>query len=241
MSMFPNSTTWSGASERDLAREKVLFRFFNGVYAWMFVGLGITALVGVLISRSDAAMSMIYGHGSFVVLAMVLGTVVVAQAAQKVALDVNATLGMVLFLLYAALIGAMTSYIYRVYPQATIGSAFLVTAGTFAVMSLIGMVTKIDLTRIGGILTMAFIGIFLASLVNIFLRSEPLSWLITYAVVVIFVGLTAYYTQNLKVMALANAENGVMLGRLQVIGSLMLYVAFINLFFSILRIMGSRR
>ena len=241
MSMFPNSTTWSGANERDLAREKLLFKFFNGVYAWMFVGLAVTALVGVLMSRSHAAMMMVFGHGKGGILVLALGAFVIAQASQKVALSINAALGLVLFLIYAALIGAMTSYVYVVYPQATIGAAFLVTAGTFATMSVVGFVTKMDLTKLGGILTMAAIGLFIASIVNLFLGSEPISWLITYAIVIVFVGLTAYYTQNLKVLALAHAEDSTMLGRLQVVGSLLLYVAFINLFFSILRIMGNRR
>lgn len=135
----------------------------------------------------------------------------------------------------------MTAGVFRVYQQSTLGAAFLVTGGTFAVMSVIGMVTKIDLTRMGGILIMAAIGLFIASLANIFIASDALSWVITYAVVLVFVGLTAYYTQTLKGWALQFEGNPAMINRIAVVGSLLLYVAFINLFFAILRIMGSRR
>lgn len=243
MSMFPqaNANTWSDSMVQDDARRKTLFRFFNGVYAWMFVGLAVTAVVGVMVSQSDAALRAIYGNGRFGPILLALGAFFIANMAQKVALQVNAALGMGLFLVYAALIGVMTAGVFRVYPQSTLAAAFLVTGGTFAVMSIVGFVTKMDLTRMGGILTMAAIGLFIASIANVFFASDGLSWLITYAVVLVFVGLTAYYTQTLKGWALEHADNPAMVGRLQVVGSLLLYVAFINLFFAILRIMGSRR
>jgi FtsH-binding integral membrane protein len=241
MSNFDQSLNWSQSVEKDDARQKLLFKFFNAVYAWMFVGLAVTAVVGIAMSQSHTALKMVYGNGRIGIILLALGAFVIANLAEKVALQVNAALGTVLFLIYAALIGVMTSAIFLVYPHSTLAAAFFVTAGTFAVMSVIGMVTKMDLTRMGGILTMLAIGLFIGSLANVFIASDALSWLITYAVVVVFVGLTAYYTQHLKAMALQFDGNAVMLGRLSVVGSLLLYVAFINIFFSILRIMGNRR
>lgn len=103
MSEFPQANTWAGSIERDDARTKLLMRFFNQVYAWMFVGLAVTAVVGVAMSRSDTALRAVYGNGNIGILMLSLGAFVIATMAQKVALQVNATLGLVLFLVYAAL------------------------------------------------------------------------------------------------------------------------------------------
>ena len=111
-----------------------------------------------------------------------------------------------LFMLYSALIGLTLSIIFLVYTQASIASTFLVTAGTFGAMSVYGFVTKRDLTGLGSLLFMALIGLIIASLVNIFLRSPALYWIITYAGVLIFVGLTAYDTQRLKQVAVETAQ-----------------------------------
>jgi FtsH-binding integral membrane protein len=108
-------------------------------------------------------------------------------------------------------------------------------------MSVYGFVTKRDLTRVGAIMTMAVVGLFIASLVNIFLQSGPLSWVITYAVLGVFVVLVAYETQMLKGFARQFGDNPDMAARIAIIGSLLLYIAFINIFLSILRIMGDRR
>ncbi|HEX8325448.1 MAG TPA: Bax inhibitor-1/YccA family protein [Tepidisphaeraceae bacterium] len=240
MSMFPQSETWSASQIESSEQTRTLLRFFNGVYAWMFVGLGVTALVGYMMSQSPAAMQLVYGSPfGYVVLG--LAAFAIAQVAQTVAVNVNATLGTVLFLLYAAVMGMLLGGVFLVYPSSVLVSSFLVTAGTFASMSVVGMVLKKDLTRIGGILTMAMLGLFLASIVNVFMHSDGLSWLITYAVVVVAVGLTAYYTQMLKGWAVQYADDPTMTARMSVVGSLLLYVTFLNLFLSILRIMGSRR
>lgn len=237
MSMFPNSQTLPMDYGRDDTRSRMLLTFFNAVYAWMFAGLAVTALVGWFMSQSPVALKLVYGSG-FGYLGLTLGAFLIAMSVQRVAMRANATLATGLFILYAALIGALISGIFMIYPMATLAAAFLVTGGTFGAVSVLGFVTKIDLTRMGGILTMAVIGLFLASLVNIFVASTGLDWLITYAVLIVFIGLTAYYTQKLKGWALSMGDNPAMASRLAIVGSLMLYVAFINLFMSILQIMG---
>ena len=128
----------------------------------------------------------------------------------------------------------------RLYVLFVLG-AFLVTAVTFGAMSAFGMVTHRDLSGIGHFLYMALIGIIIASVVNMFFASSGMYWLITYAGVLIFVGLTAYDTQRLKVLAAQSAGDGALAARYSVVGALMLYLDFINLFLLLLRLLGDRR
>jgi FtsH-binding integral membrane protein len=144
-------------------------------------------------------------------------------------------------MVYAAVIGAIISWIFIVYPDSTLGAAFLVTGGTFAAMSIYGFVTKRDLSTIGSYLTMAAFGLFFASIANIFFANDALSWVITYGILAVFIGLTAYYTQQLRDTAVQIGENGELASRYAIVGSIMLYIAFINMFMAILRIMGSRK
>ena len=138
-------------------------------------------------------------------------------------------------------IGALLSRIFVFYSLGTIGGAFLVTGGVFAGMSVYGFVTNRDLSSIGSVLVMCALGLFAASIVNLFIASNAFSWFITYAVLAVFIGLTAYDTQKLKEMAHATQGNADLAARYAVVGSLHLYVDFINIFLSILRIMGGRR
>jgi len=142
---------------------------------------------------------------------------------------------------YAALNGLTLSVVFLAYTQESIGSTFLVTAGTFAIMSVYGYYTKKDLTSWGNILFMALIGIIIASVVNFFMQSEMMYWLITYAGVLIFVGLTAYDTQKIKRMSTANEIGSEGETKTAIVGALMLYLDFINLFLLLLRVMGDRK
>src|SRR5439155_14248711 len=128
-----------------------------------------------------------------------------------------------------------------VYTGASITSAFVVTAATFAAMSVYGFVTKRDLTALGSMLFMALFGLILVSVVNIFWHNSALYWIVTYAGVLIFVGLTAYDTQKLRAMALQTAGDREMTNRLAIYGALDLYLDFINLFLLLLRLMGDRK
>jgi FtsH-binding integral membrane protein len=147
-----------------------------------------------------------------------------------------------LFMLYSALTGVTMASIFLVYTYSSIASTFVVTGGMFGVMSFYGYTTKRDLSRMGSLLFMALIGIVLASLVNIWLKSTPLMWAITYIGVLVFVGLTAYDTQKLKNIGegidVDDREN---LRRYSILGALTLYLDFINLFLMLLRIFGNRR
>jgi len=137
------------------------------------------------------------------------------------------------------LMGVTMSCIFLAYTQSSIASTFFITAGTFAVMSVYGFTTKKDLTSIGGLLIMALVGLIIASLVNYFLKSSMFDLIISCIGVLIFVGLTAYDTQKIK--ALMNQENTEENQKMAIVGSLMLYLDFINLFLFLLRIFGRRR
>ncbi len=240
MTMYPDQTRTRPFELEYGTDNKAIFNFFNAVYAWMAVGLAVTAGVAWYVAQSPAMLKILYsGRGMTVVL--LLGAVLIAWGVQSAAARISAGVATALFLVYAALIGAIISGIFLVYDLKTIGAAFLITGGTFGAMSVYGFVTKRDLTTIGSYLVMAVIGLFLASLVNVFLANNALSWIITYAVLAVFIGLTAYDTQRLKRFALEHGHDPNLASRFAIVGSLILYISFINMFMSILRILGSRK
>ena len=144
------------------------------------------------------------------------------------------------FWVFAALMGASLSSIFLVYTGASITRVFFITAGTFGAMSIYGYTTKKDLTKLGSFLFMGLIGIIIASLVNIFLKSSMMYFIISIIGVLVFVGLTAYDTQKIKNMYLAS-DSGELMGKKAVMGALTLYLDFINLFIMLLRLFGQRR
>lgn len=240
MSMYP------GSQARPIELEygtdnRAVFNFFNAVYAWMAVALAVTAAVGYTVAQTGLMVGLVRNGGAFVIVALMLGAWAVAWGAQKVALQISANLGTVLFMIYAALIGCMISAIFVVYPMSTLLAAFGMTAGTFAAMSLYGYFTKRDLSTIGSYLVMAAFGLFFASIANVFIANNAFSWFITYGVLIVFIGLTAYETQTLKNMAFEYGHDARLAPRLAVVGSIVLYISFINMFLAILRIIGSRK
>lgn len=238
MTMYPDSQ--ARRVELDYGTdERAVFNFFNAVYAWMAVGLAVTAAVAYLVSQNATVMAALYSKG--VIVAALLGTWVLAMGIQSVAMRLGAAAATALFILYSGCIGMLMSYIFVVYHMQTIAAAFVLTGGTFGVMSVYGYVTKRDLTGIGSFLIMGAIGLFIASIINVFIASSFFSWVLTYGVLVVFLGLMAYDTQKLRQIAENVRGNGDLAKRYAIIGSLMLYVDFINVFASILRILGNRR
>ena len=209
------------------------------VYAWMTAGLLITGAVAAYTANSLWLLQLIFGNpfGIWVLFIAQIGMVLGLSAGiGRLAPGVATTL----FIVYAALNGLTMAAIFLVYTRASIASTFFITASTFGVMSLYGYTTKRDLTRIGSLLFMALIGLILASLVNFFLKSTALYWIITYAGVLIFVGLVAWDTQKIKRLSM-HATDETSARRIAILGSLMLYLDFINLFLFLLRIFGRRR
>ena len=217
--------------------EVTVAQFFNAVYAWMAVGLAVTAAVAYWVAMTSPLALM----NPLALIGIVIAQLILVVTISRAVNSISASAATALFLLYACLNGLMFSVLFLIYKLPTLGGTFMVTAGMFGAISLYGYVTKRDLTRLGSILFMALIGLILASVVNIFLHNPTLYWLISYAGVLIFVGLTAYDTQKLKQIAMQTGGNPAMAHRMSVVGSLVLYLDFINLFLLLLRIMGNRR
>jgi FtsH-binding integral membrane protein len=214
--------------------------FFPKVYNWMTVGLGVSALASLLTLYTPAMFRLVFGNKAVffgLLIAELLVVITLSGAIQR--LSAAAATGF--FLLYSVLSGVTLAAIFALYTQSSIASAFFVTAGTFGAMSVYGHVTRRDLTSWGSFLFMGLIGFLLASVVNIFLKSEMIYWVTTYCGILIFVGLTAYDTQKLKVLAQGGFADGETRHKAAILGALRLYLDFINLFLLLLRVLGRRR
>jgi FtsH-binding integral membrane protein len=190
--------------------------------------------------RSEALLQFIFGQ-RFVYFGLILAELglVVALSAAIHRLS-YATAG-AMFLIYSGLNGLTLSVILLVYTTASLASTFFITAGTFLAVSLYGYSTRRDLSSLGSLAFMGLIGIIIASIVNFFLKSSMLGWIISYIGVAVFTGLTAYDTQKLKQMhesGMMRGENG---AKMALLGALRLYLDFVNLFLMLLRILGNRR
>jgi len=197
--------------------------FIRRVYNWMVLGLATTAAIALYTASNPALLGFIVGNSLvfFGLIIAQLGLVILLSAAINRFQASTATL---MFFLYAALTGLTLSVIFLAYTRASIASTFFVTAGTFGVMSVYGYTTKKDLTSWGSFLFMGLIGIIIASVVNIFLHSETIYWVVTYAGILIFVGLTAYDTQKLKNMAAGGFADEETERKSAVMGALVLYL-----------------
>jgi FtsH-binding integral membrane protein len=211
------------------------------VYGWMTCGLLLTAFVSWYAAHTPAIINFIFSSQItfFGLIILQLGLVVVISSMVN---RLSGTMATGLFMLYSALTGLTLSSIFIAYTYSSIASTFVVTAGMFGAMSLYGYTTKRDLSGFGSMLFMGLIGIVLASLVNIWLKSPALMWAITYIGVLVFVGLTAYDTQKLKAMGeQLNPDDKDSFRKYAIVGALTLYLDFINLFLMLLRIFGNRR
>ncbi len=215
--------------------------FVRSVYNWMGIGLALTGLIAYYIAGSETAIRIIFGN-QMVFFGLIIGELALVFYLSARIQKIQASTATALFLLYSALNGATLSFVFLAYTKSSVASTFFVCAATFAACSVYGWVTKRDLTSLGGFLFMGLIGIIIASVVNMFIKSSGMSMIISYIGVLVFVGLTAYDTQKIKSMALsqpADLDAGVV-RKGAIIGALALYLDFINLFLMLLRILGNR-
>lgn len=211
------------------------------VYLWMAIGLALTAVVAAIVVNT----SLVFVIASMPVLfyGLLIGELLLVIGAGAALRRLSPGAALTLFLIYAAVNGATLSVLFLIYTLTSISQAFWVAGGLFAVMSVIGYTTRMDLSRWGGYLTMGLIGFVLASVVNIFFASSALYWITTYVGIVLFLALTVYDTQRIKGMT----EEALTAGRSDIestiglTGALRLYLDFINLFLLILRVFGRRR
>jgi len=216
--------------------------FIRSVYNWMAIGLGLTGFVAFYVSSNESLIRLIFGN-RILFFGLIIAELALVFTLSSRVQKMQASTATALFVLYSALNGATLSIVFIAYTRSSIASTFFICAATFVACSVYGMITKRDLTSLGGFLMMGLIGIIIASLVNIFIRSAGMYMIISYIGVLVFVGLTAYDTQKLKNMALtqpAGVEAGV-IRKGAILGALSLYLDFINLFLMLLRILGDRR
>ena len=207
------------------------------VYFKMFLALLVTAFVALWVSSTPSmAMSLLSSKSIFFVLAIVeIGLVIAITAAIN---KISSTTATLLFFLFAIVNGFSLSVIFFVYSPGSIAKTFFITAGTFGAMSVYGYFTNRDLTKMGTFLIFALFGLIICSLVNIFLKSDTMGWVISFVGVFLFLGLTAWDTQKIKQMAMIAPSDSV--GKLATVGALSLYLDFINLFLYLLRFFGDR-
>ena len=216
--------------------------FIRSVYNWMAIGLALTGFIAFYVSNSPSLMRLIFGN-PIVFFGLIIGELALVFSISARVHKMEASTATGLFVLYAALNGATLSVIFLRYTGSSITSTFFICAATFICCSIYGITTRRDLTSLGSFMAMGLIGIIIASVVNLFIRSSGMSMIISYIGVFVFVGLTAYDTQKLKQMALSQPD-GLDTGIIRkgaILGALSLYLDFINLFLMLLRILGSSR
>ena len=230
---------YSSANERLWETSQAFPVLMRKVYVWMTLALAITGFTAYGVATSPGLMQAIFTNrvlfwGLIIAeFALVMG---VSAAINRLSLT-TATL---MFVLYSVINGATLSVVFLAYSMASIATVFFITAGTFAAMAFIGYTTKTDLTSVGKIVLMALIGLIIATVVNVFVKSTMFDIILSYVGVLIFVGLTAYDSQKIKQMLLQAPDAGEGAQKVALLGALSLYLDFINLFIYLLRICGRR-
>ncbi len=223
--------------------------FIRSVYNWMAIGLAITGLMAYYVSQSSIIKNIIFiQHGNMLRPSLAFWIIAIAEVGLVFTLagrldKLKASTSTALFMLYALLNGVTLSVLFIAYTMTSIASTFFICSATFGACSIYGMVTKRDLTGLGQFMRMGFIGIFIATIINIFIGSYGMHMIISYLGVIIFTGLTAYDTQQLKHMALsqpAGLDNDV-IRKGAIFGALKLYLDFILMFQFLMNILGVSR
>lgn len=209
------------------------------VYLWMTLALVVTGMTAYYVASSPAILYAIVSN-QIAFWGLFIGELVLVFVLSSRIMSLSFVTASLMFVAYSVMNGIFFSFIFLAYTEQSIATTFLITAGTFGAMSLFGFVTKRDLSAMGRILFMLLIGLIIATVVNIFMKAEGLTLILNYAGVVIFVGLTAYDTQSIKQML---QEHGDKEGaeKIALLGSLSLYLDFINLFIYLLRFFGESR
>lgn len=219
--------------------------FMSGVFTWMTLALSVTALVswmfasnaslmGLLVNPETGGMSML---GWIVMLAPLGLVLLMGMGFQRL----SASSMIIVFMVYSILMGMSLSFIFMLYTLPSIAKTFVITAGMFGAMAVLGYTTKTDLTKFGRIMYMGLIGIIIASIVNFFTKSAAMDYVISFIGVIVFTGLTAYDVQKLKRIGAGVVTDSEMGRKVTIFGALTLYLDFINLFLFLLRFFGNRR
>lgn len=214
---------------------------FRQVYLWMAMALVITGFMAMLVAESQTLLSLIFSS-KLTFFGLIIAELALVWYLSTRIDRISFTTATLMFIIYSLLNGAMLSSVFLLYTASSIASTFFITAGTFGVMCVYGYLTKRDLTSLGNLCLMAVIGLIIAGLVNLFLQSSLMSLIVSGIGVLVFVGLTAYDSQKIKRMLLQEGlEVNDSTRKIALLGSLTLYLDFINLFLYLLRFLGDRR
>lgn len=231
--MIEEKIGYSRSADQVIVKQNALIR---QVYAWMGAGLTITAFMALVTLSSPVIFNAIVGN-KLVFYGLIFGELALVFTLSGAINRLSTGVATLLFVAYSALNGITLSVVALVYTANSIASTFVITAGMFGAMSMYGYMTRRDLTSWGSFLFMGLIGVVIASVVNIFVGSSAVSWVISAIGVIVFTGLTAYDTWKIKAMAAQGIEGR----KPAILGALTLYLDFINLFLMLLRFTGNRR
>ncbi|PLW94559.1 MAG: BAX inhibitor (BI)-1/YccA family protein [Marinilabiliales bacterium] len=222
---------------------KIGTSFVANVFMWLFGALLVSGALAYMFGTNENLIRLLYSQSGFTSLGYIiafapLGLVMLMSFGYK---KLSSTGLAIVFIIYAGLTGASLGFIFIAFQLSTIYNAFAITAGMFVLMSILGYTTKMDLTKFGSIMIMGLIGIVIASVVNLFLRSDAMDFIICIIGVIVFTGLTAYDVQNIKKNAQYAGAHPETTRKMTIMSALSLYLNFINLFLMILRLLGRRR
>jgi FtsH-binding integral membrane protein len=236
MSNYDQNLAASGTARGAVALDTGLRDYMMRIYNYMAAGVGLTAVVAWLTYQLIGP-ALLQSPLMWIFILAPLALVFFIGSRIN---TLSVTTARLLFFVYAALVGVSLSILLHIYTSSSITRVFFIAAATFGALSIFGYTTRRDLSGAGTFLFMGLIGIIIASLVNLFLRSTGLDWLISVVGVGVFAGLTAYDTQRIKAMY-DSSDDETSAGRKSILGALSLYLNFINLFMMLLRLMGGRR
>ena len=225
--------------DEQLAMSSAFPVLMRKVYVWMTLALVITGFTAYGVATSPGILQAIFGN-KILFLGMIIAELELVIGVSAAINRLSLATATLMFILYSVINGALLSSIFLIYTASSIATVFFITAGTFGTMALIGYTTKTDLTSIGKYLFMALIGLIIATVVNVFIKSEGFTYILSYIGVLIFVGLTAYDSQKIKQMLMQAPDAGEGAQKIALLGALTLYLDFINLFIYLLRIFGRR-
>lgn len=223
----------------DMPVASALPALMRKVYVWMTLALVITGFTAYAVATSPGLLMAIVGN-RFVLLGLVVAELALVVGISGAINRLSLAVATLMFVLYSVINGATLSVVFLAFTMSSITSVFFITAGTFATMAFVGYTTKKDLTSMGRMLFMALIGLVIATVVNMFMRSSGLDMILNYVGVLVFVGLTAYDTQKIKEQLMMADNMGEAAQKVALVGALTLYLDFINLFLYLLRILGKR-
>ena len=237
-----NQDQYNTIAETQVSDESTVRAFMTGVFTWMFIALAITAGISYYVSLTPEIMKLMMTETGlsifgWVVMFAPIGFVLLMSFRFQKLSALSLTL---LFVVYSVLVGLSLSFIFLVYTMGSIATTFVVTSLTFGVMAIAGYTTKTDLTKFGSILMMGLVGTIIATVVNFFLKSDSMQYIISFIGVLVFTGLTAYDVQKLKKIGAGMTDGAESTRKYTIMGALSLYLDFINLFLFLLRFLGRR-